>query len=376
MQNKRFINTFCLEKNYTSEAKLLSIYKLKENLNANSNNYYVEIKNPNDSNFVFASYLIVNDPSLLADEVLNQLPTETTILQTPLREVVITSSSHCSFLSEIDKINNVIGATDLDFIKCSGIMEKKAKKDIINFGQSYQPNLELVTEYKPNAVFLDYYSSVNNNLLEKSDTNIIYTLDYLENTPLGRVEWIKFYGLLFDEYAKSDSIYNKRKESYLTISKKLENIENKPTVFFDKPYQGSWNIFGGESYMSNLIKDAGATYTWGYDNKRTNTPMTFEAVLEKASNADFWLIRHFGESLSYNNMAKEYKPFSYFKAFKNKNIWENDTKKTTYYEDIVVSPHLILEDLGRVFHADSLKSSKKQYFQKLNNNIAVSESSN
>jgi len=135
----------------------------------------------------------------------------------------------------------------------------------------------------------------------------------------------------------------------------------------DTRYMGSWNMTGGKSYMASMLADAGGAYPWADDNTTTTfLPLSFEAVLDKAGDADVWLIRYFApEDLTYSSLEKEYKPYSYFGAFKQKNVYGCNTMYSTYYEDLPIHPDYILKDFAKIFHPDIFPDYQLKYYKKL-----------
>jgi len=115
-----------------------------------------------------------------------------------------------------------------------------------------------------------------------------------------------------------------------------------------------------------MLSDAGATYIWHDDNRSSSTPLPYEEVLEKAGDADYWLIKYNqATDMTYQSLEKDYKPYSYFKAFKEKNIYECNTGKQTYYEDLPIHPDYILQDFAYIFHPDLFPDYTPRYYSKM-----------
>lgn len=318
----------------------------------------VNIKNPWDETTLLATYVLVEK----SKEINENLP-EGTIVRTPLTSVALTSSVQCSFIEELKQTNTVIGACDLEYIKNESIAQKKKDGTIKHLGMGYSPNLEMLITLAPEVIFCDPVVGQDLTPFENSGITVILTPDYVENNPLGRTEWIKFYALLFDMETVGDSIFNERVLQYKAVKDKIANVQNKPTVFMDMPYQGSWNVSGGKSYIANMFHDAGANYIWRDDVSTSFLPLSVEAVLDKAVAADFWLIKYYNISpLTYESMKAEYKPYSYFDAFKNKKVYANNTLYSSYYEDLPSKPHLLLQDLASIFHPALFTDYENRYY--------------
>lgn len=134
----------------------------------------------------------------------------------------------------------------------------------------------------------------------------------------------------------------------------------------DLKYGNVWYIAGGKSFLANMVKDAGANYIWADDSSTGALPLAFETVLDKAGEAEIWLVKYNNmEDLTYLRLANEYKPYSYFTAFKNRSIYECNTGKSTYYEDLPIHPDYILQDMAFVFHPELFPGYEPKYYQKM-----------
>lgn len=144
------------------------------------------------------------------------------------------------------------------------------------------------------------------------------------------------------------------------------NAATRPSVLMDTRYMGSWNMPGGKSFMANMLADAGANYPWADDESTSFMPLAFETVLDKAGDADVWLIRYFDSNdMTYQSLEREYKPYSYFEAFKKRNIYGCNTTYAGFYEDLPIHPDYILKDFAAIFHPDLFPGYVLKYYKKL-----------
>lgn len=347
----------------TKKEKETSIIETKIEQNTYAKNFritktddyaIIDIVNPWDSTNLLDSYLLINENKPIP----KNLP-EGKLIKTPLNKLIITSAIHYNFLEELDSEDIVKGACDIEYIK------KAQEKDIKSMGNTISPNIEEIIMLEADAIISDPVAGQSINRFEKSNTLNLFLPDYTELHPLGRTEWLKVYGLLTNKEALADSIFKERVKSYNDI--KVNEIDSLsfPNVFMDLKYQDSWNVAGGKSYMAQLIKDAGGSYIWKNNESTTFLPLSFEAVFDKAHDADIWLIRYFSDKdYTTNDISNIYKPYSEFKAFKTKNIFGCNTSKKTFYEDQPTKPHLILKDLVQIFHPTN--NNNLNYFSRLN----------
>ena len=319
----------------------------------------VEIANPWNAGKVLHRYVLVPSD--------RELPTglpEGTLLRTPLRRVVVYTSIHCSlidFLGVSDRVAGVCGSRyiELDFVK-KGLGEGR----IVDLGESIQPDMEQMIEIAPDAVFtspIDDQSGYGK--LEKIGVPIVECVDYMETHPLGRSEWVKFFGLLFGREQEADSLFRVTADAYQEAKKLVDSVKRRPTLLAEMKIGSAWYVPGGGSYMAAIYRDAGADYLWSDTPDTGSVPLSFEHVLERAAGADFWVMKYNRpQDLTYAGLKAEYAGYALFDAFRNRSVFACNTNHNTYYEDLTIHPDYILKDLVRVFHPELLPDYTPRYF--------------
>lgn len=321
----------------------------------------VTVVDPWDSTKILQRYILVDKTKDLP----SNLP-QGTVIRTPLERIVVYSTIHSATLQEIGKITTVKGVCEPEYIDIDYI--KKGIKDgsIENLGQAENPIVEKIVEVDPEVIFATPIHGRTYGNVTKTGIPIVETPDYMEPLPLGRAEWIRFYSLFFNCESEVDSLFNITETHYNAIKNKMADVKKRPSVFIDLMYGTVWYTSGGESFISRMLSDAGATYAWADNGKVDSTPLAFEQVLDHAENTEFWLIKYNKPvTLTYSGLEKEYKPYSYFSAFKNRNIYESNTGENSYYEDLPIHPDYILEDFAYIFHPDLFPDYTPRYYQKM-----------
>lgn len=322
---------------------------------------HITIRNPWDTAAILHSYVLVDKQKKLPDN----LP-KGNIIRTPVSNIVATSALHCSVLNELNSIEAVKGVCEPHYIKNKYIVKGVADGAIANLGMANSPNLEGIIMLSPDVVFSDPIAGKNLSNLEKAKIPLVWTTDYTEPHPLGRAEWLRFYALFLDQEAVADSLFARTVKDYDEVKGMIGEAAERPTVFADTRYQGNWHMPGGQSNTARLISDAGGAYIWADDRSTTSVILPFESVLDKAGDGDKWIIRYYDEKeMTYASLGNEYKAYSYFKAFKNKEVYACNTQQTTYYDDLPIHPDWILKDLAYVFHPELFQGYESKYFKKV-----------
>lgn len=321
----------------------------------------VTVIDPWDSARTLQRYILVDK----SKELPANLP-KGTLIRTPLSSVVAYSTIHCATLNEIGALSTVKGVCEPRYIDIDYIQEGVKNGTIADLGQAANPIIEKIVEVDPEAIFATPIQGRTYGSVDKAGIPIIETPDYMEPLPLGRAEWVRFYSLFFNNESRVDSLFNVTVNNYNAIKDKMLSVTDKPTVFIDLMYGNVWYTSGGKSFISRMLNDAGATYIWHDTDQVASTPLAFEQVLDKAGDAQFWLIKYNHPSdITYTSLEKEYKPYSYFSAFKNRNIYECNAGKKTYYEDLPIHPDYILNDFAYIFHPELFPDYIPRYYTKM-----------
>jgi iron complex transport system substrate-binding protein len=130
-----------------------------------------------------------------------------------------------------------------------------------------------------------------------------------------------------------------------------------------------WLAVGGKSYVAQLLTDANVNYYWSADSTAGGLPLSFEAVLQKQKNDDYWINANAGslaEILSVEPRCAMFKAFQSGKVYHyNKRV--NPEGGLDYYESGVVQPDVLLKDMLLIFHPGLFNAdSETVYWKKLN----------
>ena len=313
------------------------------------------------------SYCLTDHPGNVPDSLLN-LP----VIKTPVERLVVFSTTHVGFLKALSTEGKIIGASGANYIFDPGLIKKYRAGSIAEIGYPPSVNFEKILELKPDLVFLYGLESSISNIsqrIESAGINTILIADYLEQHPLGKMEWIKVFAALTGKSREADSLFNEKVANYTRCKAKIErsNLKN-PTVLLGLPWKDTWYMAGGASYTARLIKDAGGNYLWANNKSDEYIPLSVEAVMAKAMNADFWI--NPGSIRSLEEIIERDSRYKVFEPFKNGNVFANDlqlnsTDANNFWEKGVVEPDLILMDLIKILHPELMNEHDFVYYRKL-----------
>ena len=319
----------------------------------------VELRNPWDTLKTLHTYILTDRNNAKS----SNLP-EGTIVRTPLENAIVYSSVHNSLIAEIGGIESIAGVCDIQYIKHPQIKAMYEKGVITDCGSSMSPDIEKIIDLNADAVLLSpFENSGGYGRIESIGVPIIECADYMETSPLGRAEWMKFYGLLTGREQEADSLFRSVENEYLSLKQIAKDVTNRPTVISELKYSSAWYVPGGKSTTAKIIDDAGADYIFSYTTESGSVPMSFETVLDKGQKADFWLIKYNQkQDKTYSELKKDYSPYTNFDAWKNKRIFGCNTSYVNFYEETPFHPEALLRDLIIIFHPEIMKDEKTRYF--------------
>lgn len=327
----------------------------------------VTLRDPWDTTHVLGRYTL-SEKLKVKNEELNSasqnsslLTLHSSLVEVPLQRAAVFSSVHCALLHELQADEAVGGVCDIQFFNLPYYKEGISQGRIANLGNSMQPNLEQIINLNPGAILPSpFENSGGLGRVERLGFPIIWCADYMERTPLGRAEWMRFYGRLVGRAREADSIFLSVESRYLELCDLARSAKSRPRLLPEMPWSGQWTLPGSGSSSSVLYADAGAEYLFAHLDGAGGIPLSTEKVVDKAIGADIWLIKHHGP-LDRRQMISDTPLLESVKA----PIWWCDTSETLIYEETPFHPERLLENLIAILHPELGIEAKYDYFKEL-----------
>ena len=335
----------------------------------------VEVKNPWKEGKILHSYLLVPDSidpqDISHSSLLTPHSSTSTIVRIPLRRSVMFTTVHCAMLMSFGCEQSIAGVADLKYIKIPWIHEQVKAGRITDVGEGMSPVVEKIIDQRPDALFLSpFENSGGYGRLEEIGIPIIECAEYMEPSPLARAEWLRFYGMLFGCEARADSLFAVVDSSYNALKSlkcRVDSVEFAlPKVLLDKVTGSVWYVPGGRSTIGQMIQDAGGNYPWADDDHSGSVSLPFEAVLEKAGEADVWLFRYSSDhDITPDELLSEHHGYEQFKAFRSGEIYGCDVERSLFYEESPFRPDWLLGDYIHILHPDIPNLPPLRYYKKV-----------
>lgn len=311
-------------------------------------------------------YLLVEDK----DKAPENTQAYDAVVQVPIKTIVVTSTTHIPSLDMLGETQTLIGFPDLDFISSTSARSLIDQGKVIGLGKNEVIDVERVLELNPEVLVSFAVDGLDPKLktIAKAGIPVLYNSDWVETSPLGKAEWIKFFGALYGKYDLATELFEEVEKEYLNIKELAEQATYRPTVFSGAMYKDVWFVPQGESWAAQFIADAQGEYLWKDTKGTGSNPLGLESVLEKAHLADVWLDP--SAFISKESLAKANKVYSQFEAFKTDNIYTYVLKKgatggVIYFELGPNRPDIILKDILYILHPELLPDYTPYFYSKI-----------
>ena len=306
-------------------------------------------------------------PRKLMDEV--EVP-DAYEIPIPIRSLIATSTTHIGLAAMLEAKDIITGMVSAKYVYDSDIRRRLEQDKIVGF-PAESLNKEKVVAMGPDVLMISGGQSSqfdSYRVLRESGIDVFVNAEWLETTPLGKAEWVKVLAALLDKEQLANERFGAIAKRYNRLKKEVDTVSQKPMVINSMPYKGAWFVSGGDSFVAQFLRDAGADYPW-FDSEGTGgLRKDFEVVYEQGLKADIWL-NPGGAETKEDILAKDSR-FKEFKAFKTDEIYNNNKRKrpnggNDYWESGVVHPEILLADLIKILHPQVVPDHQLYYYQKV-----------
>ena len=279
------------------------------------------------------------------------------------KQIVCMSSSYIAMLDALGQADRIVAVSGIDYVSNPYII---AHKDSIK-DMGPEMNYELLLGLKPDVVLLygigDAQTAVTDKLKELS-IPYMYVGEYLEESPLGKAEWMVALSELTDSREKGIEIFSEIPKRYQTLKDLTASVEQRPTVMFNTPWNDSWIMPSTKSYMAQLVNDAGADYIYKENTSNSSAPIGLETAYGLIQKADYWI--NVGMASTLDELKAVNPKLTDAKSVREKTAYNNNLRLTAtggneYWESAVVRPDIVLRDLIHIFHPELVSDSLYYY---------------
>jgi len=285
-------------------------------------------------------------------------------IKIPVHRLVVMSSTHIAQLEAINGTSAIVGFMWGHRYKLyfPDVLKRIEEGKIVDLGPPSSPDYEKLVELHPDLVVI-YVTKGTEKVREKlKELGIPYIVDseWLETNPLGRAEWVKFFGALLDKDKQADEYFNRLVKNVTAVEKAVEGLK-RPKVLWALVWRGKVYVPRNDSYVANEIRMAGGSYVFSSLNGTGSEIINMEDLLAKGHDADVFIYpSYFVKSLK--DIRNVDPRLTEIKAFKEGRVY-NITPD--YWQLGLLHADIVIKDLAAIFHPGLFKGYKPRFFVRL-----------
>lgn len=275
-------------------------------------------------------------------------------------------------LGQTDAIAGTVQTAMINDPKLSSRVQSGAIKDFGLGNGTTDINTEKLVALKPDLFIISGHDDpAKYAKVQEMGIPVVAETDFLENSPLGRAEWIKYDALYTDSEGTANKQYATISSKYHQEAQRAKAVTTRPSVFSSFQMKGTWYVKPDENYSTQLIRDAGGSYVFSSVHGVADKQMDTEQILTKASSADFWLDGYiYSPPQTLSEIRSTDPRLASFKSVKTGNVW--DATKAVgkgggndYWQLGVVRPDLVLGDLTAILQPQLDPHHDFTFYQKM-----------
>lgn len=294
-------------------------------------------------------YLVVPEGSAVP----TGLDTDITVLRQPMEHIYLAASSGMDLVNQLDALDQVsMTSTTLSNWSLPEVRQALEDGAMIYAGKYSTPDYELVLERECDLAIestMIYHSPETMEQLQTLGIPVLVERSSYESHPLGRMEWIKLYGVILGKEEQAAAFFDdkvKQLDGILT-----EESTGKTVAFFYISSSGYANVRKPGDYVSKMIELAGGTYIFSEleteENALSTMNMQMEAFYAGACDADYLIYNSTidGELQTIDQLLEKSGLLADFKAVKEGNVWcteKNMFQQMTGASDMIADFHAIV----------------------------------
>lgn len=294
------------------------------------------------------------------------------VLRGDAKRIVTMSSTHVAMLDALGAADRIVGVSGLDFITTPSIQNRRDEVGDVGFEGNI--NYEVLLSLNPDLVLLygvNGASSMEGKLKELG-IPYVYVGDYLEESPLGKAEWMVPMAEMVGKREEGVKRFEEIPVRYNALRDRVAaqgiTAADRPKVMLNTPYGDSWFMPPVGSYMVRLISDAGGDYLYSENRSGSSLPIDMEKAYALTTAADYWL--NTGNLSSLAELRRACPKFVDTEVVRDGKVFNNNLRATAgggndFFESGIVQPDIVLRDLVKIFYPD-LVDEDFVYYRKLN----------
>ena len=283
--------------------------------------------------------------------------------------IVCLSSTHIAMLDAVGAVERVVGVSGADYVTNEYVTSHR--DTVGDVGYEGNIDYELMVALDPDIVLLYGIGGTSGmeGRLRELGIPFAYIGDYLEESPLGRAEWLVAVGEIAGCREYAETVFAEIPERYAELKRRAAAAESKrPAVMVNTPYGDAWIMSPTTSGIARMIADAGGRYVYEGNTTDRSLPIDMEEAALLLAESDVWL--NVGDVATLEELRRRLPKFADVKCVREGCVWNFDLRTSAsggndYWESGAVHPDLVLRDMIKIFHPEVAADEPFVYYRRL-----------
>jgi len=343
---------------------VLFLFSCKSNTSNNTktdnDSSYIKIKHAKNFNLIKKEGKYILE---ILDPISGDLESTHTIDPLKKYEAISLSATVVGMYAILEQQTALKGISSIDYVYDPTVKSLFKKKQILEYGDETTNSIEKIISSKANTILYSGFGDEfpNQKKLESLHFTIVPIYDWKEIDPLGKAEWIKVIGALTGKMNEANAFFENVEHEYKRLQKLTESIQNRPTCLSGNLIGDIWYTPASESYVAQLMKDAGANYRYADTKGQVTLEFSIEQILNDNEKTEIWI------NPGYDSKSKIDKLNPHIKHLKcYENIYCYSPNMSMFWEQSAAEPHHVLSDFIHIFHPEIKEIKSFYYYKKIN----------
>ena len=305
---------------------------------------------------------------------------DATVIQIPVTDAYVAASSCMDFFRELEVLDRVrMTSTKAQDWSLPEVAEALDTGNLLYVGKYSAPDYELVLSEGTDLVIestMIYHAPEVAERLTSLGMPVLVERSSYETSPLGRLEWIKLYGLLTGRLDEAEKFFDEQVATVESVAADVtaratdpaDHSQHPSVAFFSIATSGHATVRKPGDYVSQMIGLAGGTYFLDGEDSPDDTAlstmnMEMESFYEAARDADVIIYNSAidAELGSIDDLVAKATRLADFMAVREDNVW--CTGKDLFQQPTCLAQ--MVAEMSTVFAGETGNGSKLEHLYRV-----------
>lgn len=295
-----------------------------------------------------------------------EVPQGYTVIPTPVDRVICMTTPQLAGFTGLNAYDKVVGTSNTRRMQNKEWLARLNDGRVKKIGMEGHFDTEIIIAAQPEIIFVSPNRRGGYEVMKELNIPLIPHWAFKETSPLGLSEWIKVVGMFIGKEEEACRLFSDMEQRYNMLKAKVADVKHRPSIFSGEMRRDTWYVPGGQSFYARLFADAGADYFMKDNPETGGVLMDFETVYSQGYNAEYWRVMNgYKGEFTYKALKASNPQYADFRAFKEKKVLYCNLEYIPLYENLPLSPHILLSDMIKAFHPDLMPEYQPVFYSLL-----------